>query len=85
MPYSTPNYLITLLKCQIEVVIHVLISKHFSISNPSGKGKAKAYGLANIDAEGMTLTVTDIFKRRWKVGKPVGTGGFGRLYQVKLL
>ena len=62
---------------------HVLISKHFCISIPSGKGKAKAYGLANIDAEGMT--VTDIFKRQWKVGKPVGTGGFGRLYQVKLL
>jgi len=43
-------------------------------------GKKKAYQLAVIDAEGMT--VTDIFKKQWKIGKAVGTGGFGRLYQV---
>lgn len=46
-------------------------------------GKQKAYQLATIDAEG--LTVTDIFKKQWKIGQPVGTGGFGRLYQVKCL
>lgn len=46
------------------------------------KGKAKPYGLATINAEGLTLR--DIFKKDWKIGKPVGVGGFGRLYQVSV-
>ncbi|XP_067938930.1 serine/threonine-protein kinase VRK1-like isoform X2 [Watersipora subatra] len=48
--------------------------------NARGKGKSKAYQLASIDAQG--LTVKDLYKKEWKIGKPVGSGGFGRLYQV---
>jgi len=44
------------------------------------KSKAKPYQLCDSITEGSR--VKDIFKKEWVIGKPVGTGGFGRLYQV---
>ncbi|KAF6036019.1 VRK1 [Bugula neritina] len=44
------------------------------------KSKAKPYQLCDSITEGSR--VKDIFKKEWVIGKPVGTGGFGRLYQA---
>lgn len=40
----------------------------------------KVYKIADVNAVGLTLT--DILKNDWEVGKVVGVGGFGRLYEV---
>ncbi|XP_023931169.1 serine/threonine-protein kinase VRK1 isoform X3 [Lingula anatina] len=51
-------------------------------STPAKKARAtpKAYQLAAPLPEGTILA--DIFKRQWKVGKAVGSGGFGLLYSA---
>lgn len=53
----------------------------FSDGNAKAKRKPKAYQLASLDFQGHT--VKDLFKKDWRIGNPVGTGGFGRLYQVQ--
>ena len=42
------------------------------------KVAANSHPLAKPLPEGLVLT--DLFKGEWKVGKPVGSGGFGLIY-----
>jgi len=45
---------------------------------PPKRGKAKAYQLAKPLPPGEVMT--DILKKRWVLGAPIGQGGFGLIY-----
>lgn len=54
---------------------------HVNTVEKPRKAPAAAHKLAPRMPEGTVLT--DLMKQQWKIGKPIGSGGFGLIYLSK--
>jgi len=67
----------------IHNCIEILIKRCCASAAKGKKIAANSHTLAKPLPEGVVLT--DMMKGEWKVGKPIGSGGFGLLYLGELI
>ena len=66
-----------MLVCNFSDSLHMYSEIHFCVLTSAKKAKS-IYQMAERVPEGQVLR--DLCKGEWKIGKPIGSGGFGLIY-----